>query len=148
MKDPNKHDISPLAFWRTYQESLPLLSPVVKVVFAIPAGPERLFSTAGWINHKLRRRLGPQKFRDIMMLRYDLVTSKRNHCLAPSQAECQHDEGGASALGIDDDGTLRDISVDLFGSDAELDDNVSVNTLDELDEYGLDNDDELDDLAP
>lgn len=69
----------PLEYWRSSKIRLPLLAGVAKVCFTLPASscaPERLFSTAGWMNSKLRRRLSAKKLRNMLTLRYSLKELK------------------------------------------------------------------------
>ena len=56
-------DVDQLRWWQAYQEQFPLLSYLVRVVFALPAAnskSERLFSVAGNMVSPKRNRLAPQ----------------------------------------------------------------------------------------
>ena len=57
-------DVDQLRRWQTHQEQFPLLSYLVRVVFALPAASsksERVFSVAGNMVSPKRNRVAPQQ---------------------------------------------------------------------------------------
>ena len=57
-------DVDQLDWWRNHQEKFPLLSYLVRIVFAIPVASsksERVFSIAGLIVTTLRSQMDPDK---------------------------------------------------------------------------------------
>ena len=68
-------DVDQLQWWRQHQEQFPLLSHLVRVVFAVPAASsknERVFSVAGLVVSALRNRLDPRKVENIIAIKSNL----------------------------------------------------------------------------
>ena len=73
------YDVNQLAWWKQHQEQFPLLSFLVRVVFAVPAASsksERVFSLAGLVVSALRNRLNPIKVENIVTIHSNLPILK------------------------------------------------------------------------
>ena len=64
-----------LAWWKTHETHLPILSKIAKKILAIPASSaksERVFSTGGLVVTAKRGRLSPSKVEDLILLKQNL----------------------------------------------------------------------------
>lgn len=69
----NKEElIGPLAFFKTYEKTFPLLSKIAKAIFSIPATSvpsECLFSRAGLIQTDIRNKLSPSNLENLIFIK-------------------------------------------------------------------------------
>eukprot|EP01138_Halocafeteria_seosinensis_P009176 gb/GECG01009377.1/.p1 GENE.gb/GECG01009377.1/~~gb/GECG01009377.1/.p1 ORF type:complete len:127 (+),score=23.60 gb/GECG01009377.1/:1-381(+) len=69
----SKAELSPLHFWRTYGDQLPLLAGAAKLLLPFPASSapaERTFSAAGLTQHRYRKSLQASTLKDLLTLKH------------------------------------------------------------------------------
>ena len=68
-------DVDQLEWWKNHREQFPLLSFIVRVVFAIPAASsksERVFSVAGRMVTAMRANLDTEKVEELVIVKTNL----------------------------------------------------------------------------
>ena len=119
-----------LAWWKTHETHLPILSKIAKKILAIPASSaksERVFSTGGLVITAKRGRLSPSKVEDLILLKQNL--SRVREFL--DSTDYNMETGGHNAF--------KNIVVHIAEREAPVEDEVDDDIYD-LDDIDDDND--------